>query len=74
MSGKNYFMIERKVRKRALLDLIEKNPELAEGKLKGIFSAQTGLTFNKIDQYLVELQEQGEIERGENGYWKHVKA
>jgi predicted transcriptional regulator len=69
-SEKSFFAIERKVRKRRLLDLIKENPNMPEGKLKGLFSLKTGLTFNRIDAYIMELEESGLIERDEAGQLK----
>ena len=62
MSGKNFFIIERKVRKRRLLEIIQQHPELTPGRLKGLYSSQTGLGFRKIEEYLSELEESGLIE------------
>lgn len=62
MSGKSYFLIERRARKQKLLEIIKKNPKLNLGKLKGIFSLQTGVSFKKIDEYINEMVESGMIE------------
>ena len=67
MSGKCYFMIERRVRKQKLLAIIKEHPDLEIGKIKGIFSQQTGLSFRKIDQYISELEESGIIESNAEG-------
>jgi len=73
MSKKSYFVIQRRVWKRQLLDLIEQNPEMPLRKIKGIFSLKTGLTFRRIDMYLAELEASGLIEfDSETERWKMV--
>lgn len=73
MSGKSYFLIERKTRKQKLIALIEKHQGIELGKLKGLFSLQTGVSFKKIDEYLLELEESGQIQVAENGSYELVK-
>jgi predicted transcriptional regulator len=67
MSGKSYFLIERRTRKLRLLDMIKKNPELEIGKLKGLFSLESGVSFKKIDEYLSEMEESGMIKYDAEG-------
>jgi len=67
MPEKSFFVIERKVRKAKLLDFIKKNPKLSEQRLKGLFSLNTGLSFKKIEEYLLELEESGIVERDSDG-------
>jgi len=67
MSGKSYFLIERRTRKLRLLDMIKKNPELEIGKLKGLFSLENGVSFKKIDEYLSEMEESGMIKYDAEG-------
>jgi predicted transcriptional regulator len=35
--------------------------------LKGLFSLNTGLSFKKIEEYLLELEESGIVERDSDG-------
>ena len=53
----------RRLRIQKLLDLIKRNPNLPEEKIKGLFMLQTGLTSRKIDEYLNDLKDAGLIER-----------
>lgn len=62
MTSRNFFVIERRVNKRKLLDLIRANAQMSLRKVKGIFSLKTGLSFNKINEYLGELEAAGLIE------------
>lgn len=66
MPTDSYFMIERRVRKKRLLDMLIKNKGISLTKLKGIFSLATGLSYRKIDQYLTELQDSGMITYSED--------
>ena len=45
----------RKERINQLLDIITKNPEASENKVKGIFMLRTGLTLKTISDYIDEL-------------------
>jgi predicted transcriptional regulator len=45
----------RKERINLLLDIITKNPEASENKVKGIFMLKTGLTMKTIGDYVEEL-------------------
>lgn len=67
MSNKNYFVTERKANKQKLLEIITKNKKILPGKLKGVFSLTTGLSFKKIEEYLSELVEGGLIEYADDG-------
>jgi len=62
MSGKSFFLLERRARKRMLLEMIEAHPDLLLGRLKALFSMKTGVSFKKIDEYLRELEEGGLVE------------
>jgi len=42
--------------------MIKKNPELKRTKLKALFSMSTGLTYRKIEEYLMELVDADLIE------------
>lgn len=53
----------RRLRITKLLDLIEKNGDLPERKIKGLFLLQTGLTSRKIDEYIDDLERSDLIER-----------
>ena len=68
MSGKSFFLIERRVRKQNLLDLIRNSGEqgVSLKKAKSVFSLKTGLSFRKIEEYLRELEEGGLIEISED--------
>ena len=68
MSGKSFFLTERRVRKRNLLDLIRNSGEqgVSLKKVKSVFSLKTGLSFRKIEEYLRELEEGGLIEISED--------
>jgi predicted transcriptional regulator len=70
--SKSFFTIERKVRKRKLVDLIKENPKIPEQKLKGLFSLQTGLSFKRIEQYLEELEGANLVERNSDGEYSAV--
>ena len=74
MSGKGYFTIERRRRKGQLLQLIKDNRETPLGKLKALFSLQTGLSFKKIEEYLTELEAGELIEYDEAGRLTAVEA
>ncbi len=67
MSGKNFFAIERRVRKRELLAIISENPKIQDRRLKGIFSLKNGLTFKRIECYLRELVDASLIEIDADG-------
>ena len=62
MSGRNFFMVERRARVQKLIKMIKKNPDITIAKIKGLFSLQTGLSHNRIRMYLLELEESGLIE------------
>ena len=71
MSGKNYFMIERRARMQKIVEMIKKHENLEERKLKGLFILQTGARSRTVEEYLKELEEAGVIERNE-GFLKAV--
>lgn len=56
----------RKLRIDKLLDIIQRNPELEEKRIKALFTLQTGLTRRRVEEYIEELEEMGLIRR-ENG-------
>ena len=62
LSGRSFFLEERRKRKVDLLNLIGKNKKVSLNKLKGVFSQKTGLSFKKIDEYLEELHSAGFIQ------------
>lgn len=67
----NFFVVERRVSKKRLLDFIQNNPNLLERKLKGLFSLSTGQSFKVIERYLDELEAANLIEK-EDEKWKIV--
>lgn len=66
MSGRNFFMQERKARVSQLIRMLRKNQndkvKVPINKIIGAFSLQTGCTHNKIKSYLRELEESDLIE------------
>ena len=62
MSGRNFFMVERRARVQELIRMMQNNPDTPITKIRGLFSLKTGLSHNRIKQYLFELEESGLIE------------
>ena len=62
MSGKNYFMIERRARLQKVVDLIKKHEGMSVQKVKGIFILQTGARGKTVDSYIRELIDAGVLE------------
>jgi len=53
----------RRQRLQAMLDLIRGAKKIDEKKLKGVFMLKTGLTLQKIEEYLRDLETTGLIDR-----------
>lgn len=53
----------RKKRVDMLINIIERNYDVHESKVKALFMRQTGLTLKRINEYLEELEIVGIIER-----------
>jgi hypothetical protein len=49
------FAEERRARKNHLLQLLKQNPDLARDQVVAMFSAQTGISVRKAEEYLREL-------------------
>ena len=58
-------MVERRARVQKLLKMMKANPDVTIAKIKGLFSLKTGLSHNRIKQYIFELEEGGIIEYDE---------
>jgi len=57
-----FFIRQRKLRKQELHRMIQLNPDLTLTRIKGLFSQRTGLTYKKIDQYILELTDANLVE------------